>query len=183
MNSPPKNARRLPSPNIALRAAREQDFETLYAIDQACYSSEVAYTRDELHWYLSLRGAECIVAEMPKKRLRKSQARSRIAGFVVSISRKLHGHIVTIDVLEIHRRRGVASALLRCAESKMCQQGIQEVWLETATNNESAIAFWKKHGYRSRGLLPNYYPNRLDAYAMSKSLNFAEPATKGEFRG
>lgn len=101
----------------------------------------------------------------------------------MSIIRKPHGHIVTIDVLEMHRRRGVASALLQYVESEMGRQGIQEVWLETATNNESAIAFWKKHGYRSRGLLPNYYPNRLDAYAMSKALNFAEPATKGEFRG
>jgi ribosomal protein S18 acetylase RimI-like enzyme len=182
VNPPPKNARRLSSANIVLRAARDQDFETLYTIDQACYSPEVAYTRNELRWYLSLRGTECIVAEMLKKGFRKSQTRSRIAGFVVTISRQLHGHIVTIDVLEMHRRRGVASALLQCAESKMSEQDIEEVWLETATNNESAIAFWKKHGYRSRGVLPNYYPNRLDAYAMSKTLRLSNPTSEGEPR-
>lgn len=113
MSPSPKNARRLASANIVLRAARDRDFETLYAIDQACYSPEVAYTREELHWYLSLRGAECIVAERPKNRLRKLQTRPRITGFVVSISRKPHGHIVTMDVLEMYRRRGVASALLQ----------------------------------------------------------------------
>ncbi len=100
----------------------------------------------------------------------------------MTTSREPHGHIVTIDVLEIYRRKGVASALLRYVESKMSRQGIQEVWLETATNNESAIAFWKKHGYRSRGLLPDYYPNRLDAYSMSKTLSLSNPASEGEPR-
>ncbi len=182
MNPPPKDARQLASANIVLRAAREQDFETLYAIDQACYSSDVAYSRAELRWYLSLRGAECIVAELVGRKSGRSQARQRIAGFVVTTNRRLHGHIVTIDVLEIYRRKGVASTLLRCAESKMSRQGIQEVWLETATNNEPAIAFWKKHGYLSRGLLPHYYPNRLDAYAMSKTLSLPNPAYEGEPR-
>lgn len=101
----------------------------------------------------------------------------------MSVSRAAHGHIVTIDVLEAHRRKGVGSALLRRVESKMKHNGIQEVWLETATNNETAIAFWKKHGYRSRGVLPNYYPNRLDAYAMSKLLvDSADAANEGEER-
>lgn len=174
-------SKRSPSPaRIALRRESADDFETLYAIDQACYSPEVAYSRDELRWYLGLTGAECIVAELPRTTSRNAQSRSRIAGFVVSVTRRPHGHIVTIDVLEMYRRKGVASALLRRVESRMKLKGIQEVWLETATNNETAIAFWKKRGYRSRGVLPNYYPNRLDAYAMSKSLNFLEPASKKE---
>lgn len=171
-----------PATKTALRPACEQDFETLYTIDQACYAPKVAYSREELRWYLSLRGAECIVAELPK-RTKASHSRPKIVGFIVSVSGRIHGHIVTLDVLEIHRRNGVGSALLRLAESKMSRQGIQDVWLETATNNETAIAFWKKHGYRSRGVLPNYYPNRLDAYAMSKLLvDSADAANEGEER-
>lgn len=156
-------------PTLALRAAREADFETLYAIDQVCYSPAIAYTRGELRWYLGLRGAECVVAEM-KTNSQGSQSRARIAGFIVSASRNPHGHIVTIDVLEMYRRTGVGSALLHSAESRMANRGAKEVWLETATNNEAAIAFWKKHGYRSHGRLPNYYPDGLDAFAMSKTL-------------
>ena len=157
-----------PSPaGLTLRAVREEDFETLYAIDQVCYSTAVAYTRAELRWYLDLRGAECTVAEM---RARGAQPRARIAGFIVSVSRRTHGHIVTIDVLEMHRRAGVGSALLQRAEEQMARRGATEVWLETATNNEAAIAFWKKHGYRSHGRLASYYPDGLDAFAMSKPL-------------
>ncbi|MFZ0638808.1 MAG: N-acetyltransferase [Candidatus Acidiferrales bacterium] len=148
---------------VSLRAAHGADFETLYAIDQVCYSPAVAYTREELRWYLSLRGAECIVAEARAKE-------PKIAGFIVTTSRTIHGHIITIDVLEMYRRTGVGSALLRRAETQMKRRGITDVWLETATNNEAAIAFWKKHGYRSHGRLANYYPDGLDAFAMSKSL-------------
>jgi [ribosomal protein S18]-alanine N-acetyltransferase len=152
---------------VSVRPARESDFETLYAIDQVCYSTAVAYTREELLWYMSLRGAECLVAEA---RTRGKNSRARIAGFIVSVSRNARGHIVTIDVLEMYRRTGVGSALLQRAEGRMEQRGVGEVWLETATNNEAAIAFWKKHGYRSHGRLPNYYSDGLDALAMSKTL-------------
>ncbi|MGB6483427.1 MAG: N-acetyltransferase [Candidatus Acidiferrales bacterium] len=154
---------------FSLRLTREADFETLYAIDQVCYSATVAYTREELRWYMSLRGSECLVAEVRTK-ARSSSFRSRIAGFIVTASRTIHGHIVTIDVLEMYRRTGVGSALLRGAEEQMERRGVGEVWLETATNNEAAIAFWKKHGYRTHGRLPNYYPDGLDAFAMSKPL-------------
>jgi len=152
-----------------LRTVREVDFETLYAIDQVCYSPEVAYTREELRWYLGMRGAECVVAEI-QAQATSSVVRPKIAGFVVSVSRKAHGHIVTIDVLEMYRRAGIGSVLLRRIESSMAKHGVTDVWLETATNNEAAIAFWKKHGYRSHRRLPHYYADGVDAFAMSKTL-------------
>lgn len=166
-----------PSPSLPapeLRAAREADFETLYAIDQVCYSPAIAYTRAELHWYLGMRGAECVVAEI--KANRDSQSRRRITGFIVSASRNAHGHIVTIDVLEMYRRTGIGSALLERAEMRMAKRGVTEVWLETATNNEAAIAFWKKHGYRSHRRLPHYYADGVDAFSMSKALVDSAPA-------
>lgn len=152
-----------------LRAARESDFETLYAIDQVCYSPEIAYTRAELRWYLGMRGAECAVAEI---RLgdQSAPSRSKIAGFVVSVSRDTHGHIVTIDVLEKYRRAGIGSVLLQRIESSMTKRGVKDVWLETATNNEPGIAFWKEHGYRSHRRLPHYYADGVDAFSMSKTL-------------
>lgn len=158
---------------ITIRGYREADFETLYAIDQVCYPAAVAYTRAELEWYLRLRGAKCAVAQAAGK---EKGGRAKVAGFVVSVSRARHGHIVTIDVLETFRRAGAGSALLQHAEAHMKARGVSEVWLETATNNEAAIAFWKKHGYRNHGRLPNYYPDGIDAFAMSKTLSSAAMA-------
>jgi len=154
--------------NFSVRDYRPDDLNTLYLIDIACYEPEIAYTREELRWYLSLPTADCLVAEA----LHSTKGAPRqIAGFIIVASQKIHGHIITIDVIEKLRRAGVGASLLCKAEAKLLRRGVREVWLETATNNNPAIAFWRKHGYRTRGRLRNYYPGGLDAFSMAKLLN------------
>lgn len=161
---------------FSIREYRATDFDAIYAIDQACYSVDIAYSRGELRWYMSLPGAECLVAEIRGGRIGgKSKgstkpSRKKIVGFVITAQQIPHAHIITIDVLELHRRSGLGASLLRRAEARLRKRGAREVWLETATNNEAAIAFWNKHGYRTRGRIRNYYPGGLDAFSMSKPL-------------
>ena len=81
--------------------------------------------------------------------------------------------IITIDVLEQFRRAGAGSALVRESEARLVRQGVTTIEIETAVNNPAAIAFWNNHGYISRGILKNYYPGGLSAYAMIKSLSTA----------
>lgn len=166
-------ARPSESASLVLRLATRDDFETLYAIDQACYAPEIAYSRRELRWYLRQPGVECLVAD----------AEGQIAGFLVAARQGARAHIITLDVLEPSRRRGIGSALLVEMERRLAAQGAQQVELETATNNDPAVAFWQKHGYRTAGVLRGYYPGPIDAYAMYKSFS-AVPhrgeATAGE---
>lgn len=160
---------------FSIRQYRAADFDAIYTIDQACYPADIAYSRAELRWYLSLPGAECLVAEIRGVGAGRSKgntkaSRKKIAGFIITARQNVHAHIVTIDVLELHRRAGLGASLLRRAEASLRKRGAREVWLETATNNEAAIAFWNKHGYRTRGRIRNYYPGALDAFSMSKPL-------------
>lgn len=161
---------------FSIRQYSAADFDAIYAIDQACYPADIAYSRGELRWYLSLPGAECLVAEIRGSggvggsKSSAKTSRKRIAGFIVTARQNVHAHIITIDVLELHRRAGLGASLLRRAEARLRKLGAREVWLETATNNEAAIAFWNKHGYRTRGRIRNYYPGGLDAFSMSKPL-------------
>ena len=37
-------------------------------------------------------------------------------------------------------------------------------------DNEAAVAFWKRHGYRIEATLKRYYLRRIDAYEMRKIL-------------
>jgi ribosomal-protein-alanine N-acetyltransferase len=145
---------------FSLRKYRPQDFEALYAIDQACYQPGIAYSRRELRNYLRFPGAACLVAE----------AANQSAGFILTSHDDYWGYIVTIDVLEPYRRLGLGTMLLREAERGLAAGNVREVELETATNNASAIAFWKKHGYRTQGVKKNYYPGGIDAYSMLKTL-------------
>jgi [ribosomal protein S18]-alanine N-acetyltransferase len=145
---------------FTLRDYKSEDFDTLYEIDRACYPPDIAYSKRELRVYLRISGAECVVAETS----------NAIAGFCITAYQNARGYIVTIDVLEQFRRTGIGSALLREVERRLAASGVREVRLETATDNETAIAFWRKHGYRSRGIQKDYYPGGRDAFAMSKAI-------------
>ena len=147
-------------PEPRLRAYQREDFETLYQIDQACYPQGIAYSKQTLRWFLRLPGAECLVAE----------ADGRIAGFLLAESEGHRAHLITIDVLEAYRRRGIGSRLLRAIEERLAERGVQRVDIETATDNHAAVAFWQRHGYRTVEVLKRYYLDRLDAYSMQKPL-------------
>lgn len=147
-------------PEPRLRAYQREDFETLYQIDQACYPQGIAYSKQTLRWFLRLPGAECLVAE----------ADGRIAGFLLAESEGHRAHLITIDVLEAYRRRGIGSRLLRAIEERLAERGVRRVMLETATDNQAAVAFWQRHGYRTVEVLKRYYLDRLDAYSMQKPL-------------
>jgi len=149
---------------ITLRTYTPEDFETLYEIDHACYEPAIAYSRRELSTYLRFPGADCVLAESD----------ARVVGFCLTSRQGPRGHIITIDVLKKFRRHGIGTALLAEAERRLASNAVREVGLETETSNDSAIAFWQKHGYRTRGVWKGYYPGGRDAFAMSKTISVSK---------
>jgi ribosomal-protein-alanine N-acetyltransferase len=149
---------------IHLQAYAPDDFETLHAIDEACYPRGIAYSRRTLREFLKLPGADCLVARAG------GEPGATILGFILGESAGAEGRIITIDVLEAHRRAGVGTALLRALEERLGARGARRIELETATSNAAGVAFWERHGYRRMGLLRGYYLGRLDAWKMRKAL-------------
>ena len=143
-----------------LRPYIPADFDSLYRLDQACFARGIAYSRTTLRWYLSLPGSICLVAERDDS----------IVGFILASAQSSEAHLITLDVLAHYRRRGLGSLLLTTLEQRCAAAGVRATELETATNNEPAIAFWQKHGYRTVRVLPRYYLGRIDALFMRKSL-------------
>jgi ribosomal protein S18 acetylase RimI-like enzyme len=162
--------------NITLRVFKPEDFDTLYEIDQACYEPEVAYSKRELRAYLRFSGSDCLVAEAPAQAVAEAAdadapaAEKQIVGFCISARRDEGGYIVTIDILPQFRRHHVGSMLLGEIERRLAANGVREVTLETATDSDSAVAFWTNHGYRNRGIKKDYYPGGRDAFVMAKTL-------------
>jgi len=153
---------------LTLRTYTPEDFETLYEIDQACYEPAIAYSKREFRNYLRFPGAECVIAE----------ENGKLAGFCLTAHQQARGYIITIDVLEKFRRRGVGTALLAEVERRLAAHGVEEIGLETATDNDSGIAFWQRHGYRTRGVWKGYYPGGRDAFSMAKVLVSPAAASK-----
>jgi ribosomal-protein-alanine N-acetyltransferase len=137
------------------------DFDALHKIDQQCFEPAIAYSRGQLREYLQMPGAQCLIA----------QAGKQIAGFLVTAHHRHVGYIVTIDVLPAYRRHALGTKLLDEGETRLADAGVRSIKLETATDNAPAVAFWQKHGYRTQGVIKNYYPNGRDAFSMSKQLN------------
>jgi ribosomal-protein-alanine N-acetyltransferase len=171
---------------FTLRDYSPADLETLYEIDQACYPRGIAYSRRMLRWYLSQPGSLCIVAQAA------GAADPAVLGFLIAQARggapparakstraedAGEGYIVTIDVLETHRRSGVGTALLEETERRLAKMGVRYVELQTATNNQAGVAFWQRHGYRSSGVTRGYYLGRIDAYEMFKELDLRGRST------
>ncbi|GBG90958.1 hypothetical protein CBR_g51562 [Chara braunii] len=82
-------------------------------------------------------------------------------------------YIMTLGVLAPYRRLGIGSKLLQhCLD--ICRQdpGIWEIYLHVQTNNDEAIAFYKKFGFEISGIIHNYYKRIVppDCYVLSKSL-------------
>ncbi len=161
---------------FAIRDFRLDDFDTLWHIDQKCFSSGIAYSRPELKFYIRRRGSFTLVAEKADKMAERVPEKApaapieeKIAGFIVTQSGRT-GHIITIDVIAAARRSGVGSQLLQAAEDRLRTAGSKAVSLETAVDNLSALAFYKRHGYSVIETVPRYYSNGVDALRMKKDL-------------
>ena len=113
-----------------------------------------------LRHFLTQPGAESLVAVDDKT----------IIGFLLTEENPPLGHVMTLDVAESHRRKGIGSLLLQESEANMRFRGVRTMLLETAITNEAGVAFWQRHGYRIEAVLKNYYPGHLDAYEMRKRL-------------
>ena len=145
---------------IVTRQYEARDFGRLHKLDQECFPPGISYSKWSLHYYLSLPGADCLVAEEGKA----------IAGFILAEENPPLGHIITLDVAEGFRRRGVGTTLLAEMERHFAFRGVQSVLLETSVENESGIAFWGRHGYRTEAVVKKYYLGKIDAYEMRKKL-------------
>jgi [ribosomal protein S18]-alanine N-acetyltransferase len=146
--------------SITVRSYEAHDFGALHKLDQACFPPGIAYSKWSLQYFLSLPAADCLVAEEEGK----------IVGFILAECNPPLAHIITLDVATTHRRTGLGTTLVNEMEKHFRYHEVRWVLLETAVDNESGIAFWEHHGYRTEAILKRYYLGRIDAFEMRKRI-------------
>lgn len=154
-----------------LRSYEPHDFAALYKLDQSCFPAGISYSKTTLRYFLTLPSADCTIAELD----------GGIAGFILSEENPPLAHIITLDVNAMHRRQRIATMLVETQETNLASRGVRSILLETAIDNEPAVAFWKTRGYRIEATLKRYYLGRIDALEMRKILPAAsksKPAQK-----
>jgi ribosomal-protein-alanine N-acetyltransferase len=80
------------------------------------------------------------------------------------------GHVISIAVLEAHRKKGLGSVLMQKALDQFRKKGCEISFLEVRTSNENAINIYKKNGYNIAERIKGYYNDGEDAYVMEKKL-------------
>src|SRR5262249_10349431 len=104
-SSPTADTRRPPSSEMTdfvLRDIHRSDLEALYALDQICFDSGIAYSKTELKQILRSASGCGVLAE----------SKGRVAGFAAGfVSGRGAGHVVTLDVSPEFRRKGLGRAL------------------------------------------------------------------------
>ena len=100
----------------------------------------------------------------------------QIVGFVM-VQKKAaqRGHIITLDVIESYRRRGIGRGLLETGERWLASQGVLSADLETAVDNLTGIEFWEANGYAIQRRIRHYYSGGADAFLMRKALVQVRP--------
>jgi ribosomal protein S18 acetylase RimI-like enzyme len=154
-----------------LRKYRPADFDRLLEIDQACFVEGIAYTPEEMRYFLSLSSAMTLVAVE-----NTTSSHEKIQGFIIADRSRQRrgarsmGRIITIDVMAAAQKSGLGTLLLTAAEDDLAQAGCDHVVLEVAVDNTRALRFYKKHGYAVLKILPRYYLDSIDGLLMGKRL-------------
>ena len=145
-----------------IRPVAPADIEALYALDQVCFEPGIAYSRGELRRFLGIATAEGVLADED----------GALAGFAVGyLTRGRTAHVVTLDVGPAQRRRGLGKSLLEALLARLAQAGARQVRLEVSTENEGAIAFYERLGFRTRRRLRDYYGPARDALEMGREIS------------
>lgn len=95
----------------------------------------------------------------------------KIVGFIVGVKTSSEGaRILMIAVLEKLRGKNIGSALLNHFLKEIIIQKIKHVELEVKISNNTAIEFYRKHGFIIIDTIPKFYQSSEDAYIMSLTL-------------
>jgi ribosomal protein S18 acetylase RimI-like enzyme len=103
-------------------------------------------------------------------------------------SKDLRLYIMTLGVLAPYRQLKIGTQLLnfvfQCAKQR---PDISEIYLHVQTNNDEAIAFYKKFGFEIKETIKNYYSKiePPDCYVLTKTVerSTTEPPKTQEAKG
>ena len=80
------------------------------------------------------------------------------------------GHVVSIAVVEEHRRKGIGNALVEESVNGVKLRNCDEFYLEVRCSNTDAVRLYEKMGFVIRQQLNAYYRDGEDAYLMAIEL-------------
>jgi [ribosomal protein S18]-alanine N-acetyltransferase len=147
---------------IRLREYRAGDLEAMYALDVACFAEPFRFSKRAMRGFAEARGSAAVIAEAG------DGADAELVGFCVAQLEGDIGYVVTLDVAESWRRRGLARRLMEKTEARMRAAGALGMGLHVSVENAGAIGFYEGLGYARVGGVKRFYGRGGDAWVYRK---------------
>ncbi len=141
---------------IKIETATIRLIDKLCQIEEQCFTEE-AFTKRQIAYLLTDYNTIAIAAK----------TQSDVVGFIivqVEIDETEYGHIITLNVAQNYRHKGIATKLLNEIGRILKDRGISECRLEVREDNNSAIKLYHKLGYQTMGKLEKYYGKKHGIY-------------------
>ncbi len=146
-----------------IRPASQHDTDTLFELESRGFATD-RFTRHRIEYLLGHARSTVLIAEID----------GNIAGAIYLLWRR-HGHsgrLYNVVVDSIFRGKGVGARLLREGEIEAARRGFVIMSLEVRADNETAIPFYERHGYKTHEAVPDYYEDGCTALKMIKELKY-----------
>ena len=92
-----------------------------------------------------------------------SEGEGQATGFIFGRQIADEAEILNLAVRRERRRRGEGEALLKAALAGFLERKVTRLFLEVRESNETAIAFYAKHGFSKTGRRLGYYRDPAEA--------------------
>lgn len=148
---------------VTFRRASPDDLDTLEQIENRCFEGDRLNRRSLRNWIKALHG-EFIVAVK----------QDRVVGYGLVWCHKgtRLARLYSLALLPEMRGSGTAARLMRELESATAGRGYLFMRLEVAKSNASAVALYRRSGYRVFGEYHDYYEDHSDALRMQKTIRY-----------
>jgi ribosomal protein S18 acetylase RimI-like enzyme len=160
---PLQTAPQLSDPPIIRPATRNDVLATL-ALENSCFSSDVRLKKRQLRYLQQRSSAVFLVAEEQGNVIGEGIA------LVRQQRRSRSGRIYSLAVDPRYRGRQTGRRLLLAMIEQLAARGVKRVYLEVEQGNIEAIALYQRNGFRSIGVLPDYYAPGRDAMHMMRDV-------------
>jgi ribosomal-protein-alanine N-acetyltransferase len=148
-----------------IRQFRDEDLVGMAEIEKECFPGPEGLTRRQLSALAKREDVTALVAEYD----------GIIGGFALVHIRDSRARLLTIDVGQELRGKGIGSVLLDAADKLAVKSDCESISLEARVTNLAAISLYRKAGYSEMRIVAAYYPGTrgrsTDALEMEKMIS------------
>ena len=154
-----------PKSGILYRSYEPRDLQAIVELDAACFDPPFRFSQQSMRLFVEAENAWATVAE----------SSGEIAGFCIIHRERAAtmdlGYVITIDVAEKSRRRGIGERMLADGEAWVHAFGGTGIMLHAFVKNAGALRFYERIGYRRIAVQRDFYGDSIDAATYWKDLS------------